>query len=104
VASLLFVVEQSYQGNKGLTLLPGIPLRDKRPEVRSIIQGIELELRLPDGTRRQTYLVTYGVSVEKADDGSLLIHGELEDQFVHFILPEGLTPVDVPAGTEVWLP
>jgi hypothetical protein len=102
---LIFAVEKALVGDKGLNIYPGIQIKDidKRPELKPLIQGIELELRLPDGHKRRTHLVTYGVSFPRDDEGIFYRQGDMKDQFIIFTLPAELTPNDVPTGTEVWL-
>jgi hypothetical protein len=100
--ALLYVVEYCWNGPLGLSLNPGIPMKDvsNRPELKDMIQGMKLELRLPDGTRRQTTLATYGVSAYKQPDGSLLVDG---DPSIRLIIPGDIYPAEIPAGTEIWL-
>ena len=71
----------------------------ERPELQRFMQGITLELRLSDGTKRRTHLVNYCVGTTRQEDGSLLAE---DDPFVHFLLPAELTPQDVSEGTEIW--
>ncbi|HJS17923.1 MAG TPA: hypothetical protein VJ785_04200 [Anaerolineales bacterium] len=99
---LLFVVKKAYKGVKGLNIAPGIQLKDNRPEVQSITQGMELELRYQNDQSRRTNLITYGIPVEKDANGNFIIYGKPEDQYIIFTLPETLTPDDVPTGTEIW--
>jgi len=69
-----------------------------------MIQGCPLELRLPDGSRRLTSLVTYGSSVHRAEDGSFYSNEDPRDAEIRVTLPGALSSSDVPPGTEIWLP
>jgi hypothetical protein len=68
-----------------------------------MIQGASLELRRSDGTRRQTRLVTFGISLFKAEDGSFYTRDDPSDPEINLTLPETLALEDVETGTEVWL-
>lgn len=97
----LYVVTDSYPTEKGLTLLPGILLRDPRPEVKLMTPNHSLlELRLPDGAVKEAVLVTFGISVTKEGD-NLILHGRVEDQLLHLTVPAEVG--EIPAGTQVWL-
>lgn len=97
----LYVVTDSYPTEKGLTLLPGIPLRDPRPEVKLMTPNHSLlELRLPDGNVQEAVLVTFGISVTREGD-DLILHGRVEDQLLHLTVPAEVG--EIPAGTQVWL-
>jgi hypothetical protein len=70
-----------------------------------LVSNGPVELRLPDGTRRQTRLVRFGASVYRAEDGSFYVPGdENGPQFtIVFTLSPDLQPDDVPPGTEIWV-
>jgi hypothetical protein len=89
----------------GLRLSPGIrsSLTKDRPEIGRMMQGANLELRRPDGSRSNTTLVTYGVSVWRGDDGALYTRYDPADPEIKLILPADLSRDQIPIGTEVWL-
>jgi hypothetical protein len=101
MTTYLYTAERSYHDLHGLSVEPGIRMSEfaRRPELKTLTQGVILELHLPDGRSHQTHLVNWGISTFKEPDGSLLI---ANDPFVRFILPTDLTPGDVPPGTELW--
>ncbi len=84
---------------------PGIRLSQTgdQPAIGKMSQGACLELRRPDGTRRRSHVVTYGISVWKGGEGSLYTIADPSDPEITLTLPDDLSPEDVPAGTEVWL-
>ena len=106
MAALLLTVEACYRTDEGLVVLPCVPAKslDGRPEFDRMQQGSRIELRRPDGTRRQTGIATYGVPVEKAADGSFYVRGgpDAPEFEIRFTLAPELTPEEVPVGTEVW--
>lgn len=97
----LYVVESCWNGPLGLSLEPGIRSSQirSRPEMQVIKQGVKLELRLPDGSKRQTVLVNYGISATKQPDGSLIREA---DPYLRFIIPGEIPTSEVPRGTELW--
>jgi hypothetical protein len=99
MATLLLTVEACYPTAQGLAVLPCLPLQAlaSRPEFLRLQQGSRIEVRRPDGTRREIRIATYGVPVEKGLDGSFYSKHE-----IRFTLASELTPEEVPAGTEVW--
>jgi hypothetical protein len=106
MATLLLTVEACYQTDRGLVVLPCLPLQalTSRPEFRQLQQGSRIELRRPDGTRRESRIATYGAPVEKRSDASLYVRGgpagpEFE---IRFTLAPELSAEEVPAGTEIW--
>jgi hypothetical protein len=108
MATFLLTVESCYPTDRGLVVLPCLPLNALagRPEFefRRLMQGSRIELRRPDGTRCESRIATYGSPVVKGEDGSVYVRGgpdgpEFEIRF--YLAPE-LTPEEVPIGTEVW--
>jgi len=98
----ILTVTLSESVSLGRRLNPGFRLRDPNqpPEVRSLKQGRVLELRHPSGGVGRTRLVTFGVSVERDQDGNLLYQGDPRNPEIKLIVPGDC---EVPAGTEVWL-
>ncbi len=47
--------------------------------------------------------MTYGISVWKGEDGSLLMYDDPKDPEICLTLPSELEPEDAPPGTELWL-
>jgi hypothetical protein len=105
MATYLITVRESERSVLGLRLLPGIRPSEwnDRPAIKEMTQGSSLELRFPDGTTRTTSLCTYGISVWKDEDGSLLMREDPRDAEICLMLSEEIDSTDVPAGTEVWL-
>ena len=105
MATYLLTVGQTEPISLGLRLRPGIRPSEgtDRPAIKRMRQGSSLELRLPNGTKRSTSLPTYGISVQKDEDGNLLLHDDPRDPEVCLILPGETDSKDVPEGTEVWL-
>lgn len=99
MAIYLYTSKSAFSNRYGLTVEEGIPLSEERPDLEALIQGVSLELRLPDGTRRRTHLANYGVGVTQQEDGSYLMP---ENPCLRFTLPTDLLPDDVPNGTEIW--
>jgi hypothetical protein len=87
-------------------VLPCLPLKllASRPEFRRLQQGSRIEVRCPDGTRRESRIATYGAPVEKSPDGSFYVRGSSEgpEWEIRFTLAAELTPEQVPVGTEIW--
>src|ERR1051325_7922711 len=103
MAIYLYTVESTFRDEFGLNAERGIPLNEinKRPELKSMRQGIVLELQLPDQRKLRTHLVNYGIGVTKQADSSLAADSE---PALRFTLPSELTTADVPPGTRVcWL-
>lgn len=62
MAVCLFIVESHDRLERGIALLPGVPPNlFSNPDVTAIRQGTPLELRLPDGTRRETVIEDYRI-------------------------------------------
>jgi hypothetical protein len=101
----LLTVKEIDEDSQGLRLSPGIPLDETkgRPEIGAMMQGANLELRRPNGTRSNTTLVTYGVSAWHGDDGELYMQGDLSNAEIKLTLPADLSRDEIPVGTEVWL-
>ena len=101
----LLTVQGAEGDSQGLRLSPGIRLSQakSRPAIGRMIQGAELELRRPDGTRLRTVLVTYGVSVRRGEDGALYLDDGPADPEIRRTIPGDVRAGQVPAGTEVWL-
>lgn len=68
-----------------------------------MIQGCTLELRKPDGSRSQTRLLTYGISVEKDQKGNIIYRGDIHNPEINLTLPAEVSQSDLIPGTEVWL-
>jgi hypothetical protein len=68
-----------------------------------MIQGCRLELRKPDGTKSQTHLVIYGISVEKDGEGNIIYRGDIRNPEVKITLPIEVPDAELVPGTEVWL-
>ena len=88
----------------GLRLWPGIRPSQctDRPAINKMKQGALLELRLPDGTRRSMPLQTYGIRVQKDEDGGLLMYDN--PRILNLPYPSGRdTRGGCTQGTEVWL-
>lgn len=92
----LFTAETVRQSSQGTVLGPGFSFSDSRPEIKKIIQGISIKLIFPDGSEHLTKLVTYGVRVIRKDDKFYLPEDPRVEVTVNLI--------DVPVGTQVWLP
>ncbi len=62
MATYLLTVQLAEDDSQGLRLSPGIRLSQTkdRPAIGQMMQGAELELRLPNGTTMRTVLVTTG--------------------------------------------
>lgn len=105
MATYLLTVQRAERTEQGLRLSPGIRSSQTkdRPAIGRMSQGARLELRLPDGARRLTCLVTYGMSIWRGADGSLYTNGDPTDPKIKLTLPVDLSPEDVATGTEVWL-
>ncbi len=102
MAIFLYKVEECWRNPRGLlTLEQGMRMSEikQRPQLKRLIQGIQLELRRPDGSTHHTYLFNYGFGAIRAEDGTLIRDS---DPYLHFILPPEVSENDVPPGTEIW--
>jgi hypothetical protein len=97
----MYRVADWYEAELGICLEPGLRMGEinQRPELKTMIQGITLELRYPDGTVKQTTLSTYGVSATKAEDGSLIM---AEDPYLRLFVPSDVGIETMQAGIEIW--
>jgi hypothetical protein len=106
MAALLLTVDACYPTGRGLMVLPCVPLKALTgcAEFRHLQQGSRVELRLPDGTRRESEIVTYGAPVGQFPDGKFYVRGGPDgpEWEIRFTLPADLRPEDVPPGTEIW--
>jgi hypothetical protein len=105
MATYLLTIESVKKFDNGMRLSPGIRLSQTsdRPAIGRMMHGAALELRTPMGARHPTTLVTYGVEVERAEDGGFLLRGDPKDAEIKLTLPADLPPDAWEAGTEVWL-
>lgn len=105
MTTFLLTVQHVERTTQGLRLSPGIRSNQIRstPAVGKMTQGASLELRRPDGARRPTHLVTYGISAWKREDGSICTNEDPANPEIKIILPEDLSMEDVAIGTEIWL-
>jgi hypothetical protein len=105
MATYLLTVRHTEVNSLGLRLRPGIRPSEctDRPAIKGMRQGSSLELRLPNGTKRLTSLQTYGISVQKDEDGNLPLHDDPRNPEICLIVPGETDSKDVPEGTEVWL-
>lgn len=103
--TFLITVRQAEADDAGLRLYPGIrpSVMKNVPAMGKMTQGSRLELRRPDGTTRSTSLVTFGVSVWKGENGSILLYDDPKDPEICLTIRSELESEEVPAGTEVWL-
>ena len=101
MAIYLFTVQKIWDDGNAPRIGEGVRMSELSiiAKGKNFIQGIVLELRFPDGSKKETFLLNYAVSAMRQDDE--LFHVE-EDPFVRFTLPVGLRSDDVPVGTEVW--
>ena len=86
-------------------MIPGVMMKDleSRPGTEKMIQGCTLELRKHDGSRSRTRLLTYGISVEKDQQGNIIYRGDLHNPEINITLPAEVSDMDLMPGTEVWL-
>jgi len=105
MATYLLTVTSVEGDSHGLRLFPGIRLSETkdRPAIGQMMQGAQLELHRPDGTRSRTVLVTYGIAVLRGDDGALYMHEGPADAEIRLTIPGDVRAAEVPVGTEVWL-
>ena len=82
----LLTITGARSDDHGVRLSPGIRLSETadRPSVREMMQGAPLELRSPTGARYQTILVTYGVEVERGEDGASYLFGDPKDPEIKY--------------------
>ena len=99
MATYLSTVREAWSDAKGITLLDGMRLSQFTLLPNNFMQGVVLELRLPDGAKHRTFLLNYGAAVILGDNGAVLME---EDPFVRATLPADFRPEDIPAGTAVW--
>src|SRR4051794_36998253 len=85
----LLTIEGVHLVNNGIRVSPGIRLSQTadRPAIRTMMQGDSLELRLRDGARHRTTLVTYSVEVERGADGAMYMCGDPKDAEIKLTLP-----------------
>jgi hypothetical protein len=94
----IITIENTIETDAGLRLLPGIPINDGRAEVGQLIQGCSILLKTPDQKEIMTTLVTYGIAVQKSDDGGFVMSGEPKIE-----LTVAVKDIVIPVGTEVWI-
>ena len=100
----LLTIEAAESDSNGIRLSPGIRLNEMagRPAFRTMMQGSSLELRSPSGVRYQTTLVSYGVEVERGEDGALYLNSDPKDAEIKFTISADLPSDALVAGTELW--
>jgi hypothetical protein len=89
MAMLLSVVDDVFQlsGRPSVVVAPGIP----RSGNWHLQIGDALTLRLPDGSRRTTVV------------GGIETLSPPNPTWIPLMLGPGISPKDVPAGTEIWV-
>jgi hypothetical protein len=107
LANLLLRVESCEVTPNGLVLKPLVPMRDlvAGPQFRGLKEGTAVELRRPDGTRREARLAA--LTTPGADDDSEITLYEQggpggSEWDVAFTLAGSLAPADIPPGSELW--
>lgn len=91
----LFTIESYANHEEGLAIMPGVPRQlFQHAEVRSLRQGSVVQLKLPDGSVRDTIIQSYFVSVAKdsSDD-------ERSATPIILVVKEDVR--DIPVGTKV---
>jgi hypothetical protein len=101
----LLTISSAHPVDQGIRLSPGIRPSEMadRPAIANPAQGAALELRTPSGARHQTTLLTYGVEVERGQDGTIYMRDDPSDPEIKLTIPSDLPPQACAAGTEVWL-
>jgi hypothetical protein len=98
----LLTVTRTQSIDLGIRLSPGIYLDEMPDAVRGMRQGSSILLRFPDGETVSTELASYGVVVDKAENGDFLFNGDPCRPEFSLIIPAAAG--EIPLGTEVWLP
>jgi hypothetical protein len=104
VPTYLLTISPAHADDQGVRLSPGIRMSEPADRaIRTMTHGAALELRSPGGAPRQTYLVTYGVDVDRGEDGAIYMRGDPKDAEIKLTLPADLSPDAYAVGTELWL-
>lgn len=102
----LLTVDHSHVVGEGVQIAPTVRLQrlmqDAPPGVMAPMGGDPVELRLPDGQARQASIRGFGVDGWE-EDGYFYTASNPQDPQMTLSLLD-LSPADLPAGTEVWLP
>lgn len=102
----LLTVDHSHAVGRGVQLAPTVRLHrlveDGPPGSMAPFRGDPVRLRLPDGQARQATILAFGVDGWQKD-GYFYTASDPQDPQMTLSLRD-LSPVDLPAGTEVWLP
>jgi hypothetical protein len=101
----LLTVDHSHVIGGGVQVAPVVRLQrlvEDGPEETHPMTGDLVELRLPDGQTRQAAIIGLGLDGWKKD-GHFYTASNPQDPELTLTLQD-LTPDDLPAGTEVWLP
>jgi hypothetical protein len=103
--TFLLTIERFERDAIGVRLFPGFHMleAEQRPGIRKMIQGCLLELRPPNALARQTHLVTYGVPVEKSEDGSIIYRGDIKNFEIRLTVSPDVPDSSLIPGTQVWL-
>jgi hypothetical protein len=101
----LLTVDHSHVIGDGVQVAPVVRLGrlvDDGPEEMHLMRGDVVELRLPDGQTRQATVIGLGLDGWMKDGRFYTASNPQDPELTLKLL--GLTPDDLPAGTEVWLP
>jgi len=104
MATYILTVDGFVRHAGGVRIRPGVPASafDERPALDQLIQGAVLELRRPDGWRRRTRLLTYGIEAWRGSDDQVYIDGPPTLQPIVLTLPSEVEDSDLAIGTQVW--
>jgi hypothetical protein len=104
VATYLLTVQSTQAIGDELKVLPKVPIGTlvaREPDLKALMPGDPLELRLPSGDIRAAAVASFGVETWERD-GNLYFVGDPDNPELTLVIAGGLQPDDVPAGTEIW--
>jgi hypothetical protein len=105
VAYHLLTVDHAHDIGEGVQIAPVVRLKrlvQDAPKATHPMKGDLVELRLPDGQNRQATIIALGLD-GWMKDGHFYTASNPKDPELTLSLRD-LSPGDLPAGTEVWLP
>lgn len=105
MATYLLTVHSTQAFGDELQVLPRVPIGTlvaREPDLKALMPGDPLELRLPSGDVRAAAVASFGVETWERD-GDLYFVGDPDNPDLTLVIAGGLQPDHVPAGTEIWI-
>jgi hypothetical protein len=103
----LLTVEEAQKSGETWRIMPGVSLRtliERGKKLMMPIMGEELELLLSDGQVMTARIASFGVGVWADGEGNFYTDRDPSDPALTLTITCDSAVVEIPAGTEVWLP